>query len=52
MSRRYRGFRAELRARVKFFLGLLVVGCGLMKLIIYLTRVLAYYFMYGAWKFF
>ena len=52
MSRGYGGFRAELRARVKFFLGLLVVGYGLMKLIIYLTRVLAYYFMYGAWKFF
>ena len=52
MSRRYRGFKAELRARVKFFVGLVLVGYGLMRLIIYLTRVLAYYFMYGAWKFF
>ena len=40
-------------ARVgRYLLGLLLVSYLLMKLIVYLTRVLADYFMYHAWKFF
>jgi hypothetical protein len=43
---------SELRFRGKFFLGLLLTSYILMKIIIYLTRTLAYYFVYGVWKFF
>jgi hypothetical protein len=43
---------AELKFRGKFFLGLLVTSYLLMKTIVYMTRVLAYYFLYGMWKFF
>ncbi len=43
---------SELRFRVKFFLGLLIISYAIMRLIVYLTRVLAYYFMYHVWKFF
>ena len=43
---------SELRFRGKFFLGLLITSYILMKVIIYLTRTIAYYFVYGVWKFF
>jgi len=43
---------SELRFRGKFFLGLLIISYILMKIIIYLTRIIAYYFVYGVWKFF
>ena len=43
---------SELRFRVAFFLKLLVSSYILMKLILYLTRVMAYYFVHGVWKFF
>jgi len=36
----------------KYFAGLLIVSYVLLKLIVYFTRVLAYYFLYGTWKFF
>ena len=35
----------------KFLSGLLISGYMLMRLIIYLTRVVAYYLLYGAWRF-
>ena len=35
----------------KFLSGLLISGYVLMRLIIYLTRVVAYYLLYGAWRF-
>ena len=35
-----------------FFLKLLVSSYILMRLILYLTRVIAYYFVNGVWKFF
>jgi len=35
----------------KFLSGLLISGFVLMRLIIYLTRVVAYYLLYGAWRF-
>ena len=47
-----RRLESELRFRGKFFLGLLITSYLLMKIIIYLTRILAYYFVYGVWKFF
>jgi hypothetical protein len=43
---------AELKFRAKFFLGLLVTSYLLMKAIVYMTRIIAYYFLYGVWKFF
>ncbi len=43
---------AELRFRGKFFLGLLVTSYILMKIIVYMTRIFADYFVYGVWKFF
>jgi len=46
------GLASELKFRGKFFLGLLVTSYLLMKTIVYMTRILAYYFMYGVWKFF
>ena len=46
------GLASELKFRSKFFLGLLVTSYLLMKTIVYMTRILAYYFMYGVWKFF
>ena len=36
---------------VKFLSGLLISGYILMRLIIYLTRVVAYYLLYGVWRF-
>ncbi|HLW59492.1 MAG TPA: hypothetical protein VKV57_06135 [bacterium] len=47
-----KGLASELRFRVKFFLGLLILSYILMKIILYLTRVMADYFVYGLWKFF
>ena len=43
---------AEWKVVGKYFLKLLVVSYLLMKLIIYLTRVLADYFVYHVWRFF
>jgi len=43
---------SELAFRVAFFLKLLVSSYILMKLTLYLTRVIAYYFVNGVWKFF
>jgi hypothetical protein len=43
---------SELQFRTKFFLGLLVLGYLITRLIVYLTGVLAHYFMYNVWKFF
>ncbi|HYM68259.1 MAG TPA: hypothetical protein VEZ44_01570 [bacterium] len=43
---------AEWKNIGKYFLRLLVVSYLLMKLIVYLTRVLADYFMYHVWRFF
>ncbi len=42
----------ELKFRAVFFLKLLVSSYILMKLILYLTQVIAYYFVNGVWKFF
>jgi hypothetical protein len=36
----------------KFLSGLLISGYVLMRLIIYLTRVVANYLLYGTWRFF
>jgi hypothetical protein len=36
----------------RFFLGLVVIGYVVLRLIVYLTRVLAQYFMHGTWNFF
>ncbi len=47
---RSEGAARPVRFNVKFFLGLLIVSYILMKFILYLTRVIAYYFMYGVWK--
>lgn len=47
-----RSFAPELKFRVKFFLGLLIISYAVLRLIVYLTRVIAYYLMYGVWKFF
>ncbi len=44
--------RSELKFRGKFFLGLLLTSYILMKTIVYMTRILAYYFVNGVWKFF
>ncbi|HKV45927.1 MAG TPA: hypothetical protein VJT32_14830 [bacterium] len=41
-----------MRFRVKFFLGLLIISYILMKIILYFTRIMAFYFVYGVWKFF
>lgn len=49
---RSEGAARPVRFSVKFFLGLLIVSYILMKFILYLTRVIAYYFMYGVWKLF
>jgi hypothetical protein len=43
---------SELKFRVMFFVKLLVSSYILMKLILYLTRVMANYFVNGVWKFF
>lgn len=43
---------AEWKGIAKYFLKLLVVSYLLMRLIVYLTRVLADYFMYHVWRFF
>ena len=43
---------SELKFRAVFFLKLLVSSYILMRLILYLTRVIAYYFVNGVWKFF
>jgi hypothetical protein len=42
----------EWKFRIRFFLGLLAISYVLMRLIVYLTGVLAYYFLYGVWRFF
>ena len=47
-----KGAASEWKFRVKYFLGLLAISYVLMRLIVYLTRVLAYYFLYGVWRFF
>jgi hypothetical protein len=47
-----RSLASELKFRGKFFLALLVTSYVVMKVILYLTRVLAYYFVNGVWKFF
>lgn len=47
-----RSAASELKFRVRFFLALLITSYILMKLILYLTRVFAYYFTYKVWKFF
>jgi hypothetical protein len=41
-----------LRFYGKFLLALLIIGYILMKIIIYLTRIVAYYLLYGVWRFF
>ncbi len=41
---------SELTFRVLFFLKLLVTSYVVMKLMLYLTRVIAYYFVNGVWK--
>ncbi len=41
------GAARPVRFSVRFFLGLLIVSYILMKFILYATRVIAYYFMYG-----
>jgi hypothetical protein len=41
-----------LRFRGKFFAGLLIASYIFMKLILYLTRIMADYFVHGVWKFF
>jgi hypothetical protein len=43
---------SEVTFRVAFFLKLLVSSYILMKIILYLTRVIAYYFVNGVWKLF
>lgn len=47
-----RSVGSEVTFRVAFFLKLLVSSYILMKLILYLTRVIAYYFVNGVWRFF
>jgi hypothetical protein len=47
-----KGLGSELWFRVLFFLKLLVTSYLVMRLILYLTRVMAYYFVNGVWKFF
>jgi hypothetical protein len=47
-----KSLESELKLRGKFFLGLLLTSYVLMKTILYLTRVIAYYFVYGVWKLF
>jgi hypothetical protein len=47
-----RGLASELRFRVKFFVALLITSYVVMRLIVYFTRVLAYYFLTGDWRFF
>lgn len=43
---------SELAFRAAFFLKLLVASYIIMKVILYLTRVIAYYFVHGVWRFF
>lgn len=47
-----RRFGSELRFSLRFFLGLVLISYILMKVIVYLTRVFAYYFLYGVWRLF
>jgi hypothetical protein len=46
------GLAADIRFVVRFFLGLVVIGYIVLKLIVYLTTVLAHHLISGTWKFF
>jgi len=46
------GAAHPVRFGVRFWLGLLITSYLLMRVILYLTRVIADYFQYGVWRFF
>jgi hypothetical protein len=51
MPRKARHSSGRLWFYAKFLSGLLISGYVLMRMIIYLTRVVAYYLLYGVWRF-